>query len=532
VPAWRSLPGWPRLALTGAVAAAMAIVLAVTGVISFGGGTLVPPASAAVLLNRAAAAALNQPVPTDQELIYSDTTIYQPVYARAGGKITGHVLVRQEEWQSPASPSAFYRTSPCDVDGNPDHSQATCGFEGGYAPGAQTYSTYAGLRAIPAARLPGYLATILPAPAGLPLADRQWSGANFIAQLNPVLPPGFGAALFRALAQMPGTTLLPDATDAAGAHGIGIARTVLGMQGELREELIFDPASYQLIGQQSAVPGAGGYVVSATALRQYRFVGSGPAPGSGASPRADQFTYTDTRIVSHLTPGRVLRGSVRMWQSVDGSRPGAFRITPCPPGADCLVLIPPGADTPALPSYAGLTRLPRDPAALAAYLRHNTACREAAKAGPASTEWNALTALLGHAQLLPPGLGQELFQTAAAIPGAVVLPDVTDAAGGHGVTVARNSSSALRDELIFAPGSYRFIGIQQIVIHPLAGLRAGAVWSATSLADTHIADTAPVAPLDKSYVPQECGYMPAFYAVSSGSSGTLPSGSASSQAAP
>jgi hypothetical protein len=145
-----------------------------------------------------------------------------------------------------------------------------------------------------------------------------------------------------------------------------------------------------------------------------------------------------------------------------------------------------------------------------------------------------VAAILGNEQVLPPGLGRALFQTAAAIPGATVLPRVTDAAGGRGLAVARNESPALRQELIFTPGSYRFIGVQEILIRPLGSLRAGTVWVASSLADARIVNTAPVASLSQSYLPQSCGYTPGTIAIgSSGSpSSSAPAASAQASSAP
>jgi hypothetical protein len=338
-PGGPGLLSWPRLAVAAAIAVAVAAALIVATLIAPGGAST--PASAADLLRHAETAALAQPVPSDKELVYSDSVIYYATYTGAG-RPDGHVLVRQQEWQSPVSQTAYYSTTPCDIDGYLQRNQAACSFQGGYAPGATAYSTYAGLQTLPrsASRLLAYLAT-LPGPGGMTRPDREWSGANLIAGLNPVLPPRFGATLFRAIAQIPGTTLLPSASDAAGAHGIGLSRAVGGM----REELIFDPHTYRLIGQQyTALAHAAGYVTTATALLHTSLVSTGPgsaavpgpasAPagsGPGASPRNDQFIVTDTAFVvlgpssrqhtgSRFTP---LKATQLMWQSVDGSRPGA-----------------------------------------------------------------------------------------------------------------------------------------------------------------------------------------------------------------
>jgi hypothetical protein len=537
---------WPRLALAAGTAMALVVALAVAGVLPFGGAP--GPSASAAVLNRAAAAALAQPAPTDAQLVYTESSVYYTTYARHGRLVpAGHVLVRQEEWQSPVSPTAFFRTSPCDAFGDLQRSRGTCGFQGGYAPGASAYSTYAGLRRLPTSAGPllAYLAR-LPS-AGHSVADREWAGASLVAWLNPVLPPRFGAALFRAVARIPGAVLLPSATDAAGARGIGVARVA----GGVRQELIFDPGTYRLIGQQDAVPGRA-HVLWARALRHVRFVSTGPGsasatgPGAGpvlhGTPRDGQFIYTQVHVMG-IRPASMPEGprltvgqaTEQLWQSVDGSAPGAFGTAPCHAGQTCLVLIPPEAAAPALSTYAGLAALPRSPGALLSYLQQHGTCPASAGAGAravhvslAARQWSMVAGIVGNNQVLPAGLGKALFRAAAKIPGAMVLPGVTDAAGGRGIAVARAETPALRAELIFAPRSYRFIGVQEVVTRGTPGLRAGTVWAASSLVAAAIVDSAPVTSLSQAYSIQTCGYTPGFYTIGGSGTGSSSSGSSSS----
>ncbi|MGW0658196.1 CU044_5270 family protein [Streptodolium elevatio] len=60
-----------------------------------------------------------------------------------------------------------------------------------------------------------------------------------------VMPPEFSAALFRAAAELPGVTILPNATDALGRPGVAVA--MVAAQGS-REEWIFDPDTAELLG--------------------------------------------------------------------------------------------------------------------------------------------------------------------------------------------------------------------------------------------------------------------------------------------
>lgn len=78
-----------------------------------------------------------------------------------------------------------------------------------------------------------------------------------------LVPPKLAAALFRVAATIPGATLVSHATNAVGRTGVAVSRS--GM------ELIFDPQTYQLIGEggvlTKATPGVGpaGTVIASTA---------------------------------------------------------------------------------------------------------------------------------------------------------------------------------------------------------------------------------------------------------------------------
>ncbi|MEU6408503.1 CU044_5270 family protein [Microbispora sp. NPDC046933] len=57
------------------------------------------------------------------------------------------------------------------------------------------------------------------------------------------------AALFKAAATIPGVTVTENAEDAAGRTGIGVGR----VSGGVREEIIFDPSTYELLGERGIV---------------------------------------------------------------------------------------------------------------------------------------------------------------------------------------------------------------------------------------------------------------------------------------
>ncbi|WP_242903400.1 CU044_5270 family protein [Actinomadura terrae] len=82
-----------------------------------------------------------------------------------------------------------------------------------------------------------------------------------------LMPPALAAGLYRAAAKIPGVTLVPDAVDAAGRHGMAVAR----VQGPERTEWIFDKKTYDYLGQRSVLvkdgeAGKKGTVISHSAV--------------------------------------------------------------------------------------------------------------------------------------------------------------------------------------------------------------------------------------------------------------------------
>jgi hypothetical protein len=139
--------------------------------------------------------------------------------------------------------------------------------------------SYTGLRLLP--RSPVALDRYL---AGLPL--RGWGPApvrefEVIKELltTYVMPPALTAELYRALGNIPGVTVDRDAVDAAGRRGIGFQITLPRAAGGEIDQLVLDPKTYSLMGQQlilapSAGPAAG-RVLSGTAILSTALV-SGP----------------------------------------------------------------------------------------------------------------------------------------------------------------------------------------------------------------------------------------------------------------
>ena len=160
----------------------------------------------------------------------------------------------------------------------------------------------------------------------------------------------------------------------------------------------------------------------------------------------------------------------RIWWPVDDRKPGvewydAVRnerlpwSAPAPAtglGVSWLPVPPHGCPDapPARFTYKFLTTLPTNPATLRAWIY-------AHKNGGQSADDQAWTDIgdLLESTLTPPKLTAALFQVAAAIPGATVVPHATDAAGRPGIAVARFIQGSTEDsELIFGARTYRLLG--------------------------------------------------------------------------
>jgi len=98
-----------------------------------------------------------------------------------------------------------------------------------------------------------------PACAPIPVGDTVQDRAFMLidGMLQTVMPPDVRAALYRALAKIPGVTVVQGATDAAGRRGVALARAAAiegpGSSGWLRLEIILDPNSYRYLGARHVV---------------------------------------------------------------------------------------------------------------------------------------------------------------------------------------------------------------------------------------------------------------------------------------
>lgn len=227
-----------------------------------------------------------------------------------------------------------------------------------------------------------------------------------------------------------------------------------------------------------------------------------PATGAARGPAKGEFIYT----VESDVPDAVKK--VETWASVNGTKNGAVRWTRCPMGGPilptCLILLPKGHGPDALNdrTYTGIQQtLPTDPAILASYLQQHNSCDADPNnqlLAPNQAAFSELVMIINAIKVLPPGYGKLFFQAASKIKGTNVLAHIADAAGGSGTAVSMVESDARaykagrywgKFELIFTPGTYQFLGLQQY-----SGPAAHGPWkltSATSLRSYKFVKTAP-----------------------------------------
>ena len=217
------------------------------------------PVTTAELLAKIANAAARQPAPAvrDSQFMYIRSEVAFTNYTIADGHESSTMaklherqvwlpvanlcvsgLLIEDGWRTPLSPFPV-------VNGKVDRSipvgspqpDFTCPTEGHL--GDATYRLLQSLPTEPAALL-DYLK-----------AGKKWTNDGPVTEIGDliretIVPPALAAALYRVAALLPGATLVPDATNAVGQHGIAIAWT--SRAGST--EWIFDKTTLQYIGER------------------------------------------------------------------------------------------------------------------------------------------------------------------------------------------------------------------------------------------------------------------------------------------
>ena len=287
-PRWLRLPGTRgKLALTGlaGLAAAATAAAVATALTAPGGGQLpvgtASPAVKEMAYRAAAAAAAGPEVAPGQWVYWQEKTpdhTYE-VWTTADGTKAAYVYQGKVAFVPCIGPHAELVDS-CQYIGQPVVAPAERG--GGITIGGTNGKMpvpYAGLSSL--SRDPVALDRYL---AGLPL--RGWGPApvRVFQVIEDLLitygmPPALTAELYRALGNIPGVTVDRHATDIAGRHGIGFKIAIPSEQGGGFDELILDPKTFRLMGQQltlgQAAGAKAGQIVGGVAILKTALV-SGP----------------------------------------------------------------------------------------------------------------------------------------------------------------------------------------------------------------------------------------------------------------
>jgi hypothetical protein len=243
------------------------------------------PATPAALLAKIADAAARQPAPVvrNGEFMYIRSEVAYSVDTITNGHETSTMekLHERQIWlpvanicdtgllieygsRTPLSPFPLVngkvdRTPPSGDEPRPNF---TCPSEGHL--GDVTYRLMQSMPTKPAALL-AYLR-----------AGKKWTNDDPATEIGDlirenIVPPALAAALYRVAAHLPGATLVPDATNAVGQHGVGIAWTTAGAGEQYRTEWIFSKTTLQYIGERDYNVSTGA-VYGESAILQRAFV--------------------------------------------------------------------------------------------------------------------------------------------------------------------------------------------------------------------------------------------------------------------
>ncbi|TDD87394.1 CU044_5270 family protein [Actinomadura rubrisoli] len=281
------------LLMSAATAAAAAGALAVALLVAPDSGPKTAPvANVSLLLNRAADAALKDPLPTPRpdQYIYIELQETQPADATGSEGWLGRQ--HTQLWQSVNGARPNYarhlQLSPLPIPGRPLPPAAKR--QPSIAP-EELLAEPCGIRppldrpyldALPAD--PGALLRLMDGAGGDgDRGDRLWESASNLL-VSSAAPPPVQAALYRAIARIPGVRLVDRSEDAAGREGIAVAR----VNGAIRTELIFDRTSYAFLGERGVVVSTGddgpaGALVSSSAVLRVSVADAPPKPGPNAA---------------------------------------------------------------------------------------------------------------------------------------------------------------------------------------------------------------------------------------------------------
>jgi hypothetical protein len=245
--------GW-RLAVTGGLAVALAGGLIAAQTLSIGDHAPETNAEAAEILQNAALTAQEQPdvAARPDQFVYVESMTAYAVTAVAGGKTTTTIVPRLRRiWLSvDGTGNGVLRERP----------QAGGSWEESPLPGCRDgkWVEIKGFQSGGCEPMPAYLGDLPTDTDAMykylydnshgdnPADVQAFITVGDLIRENYVRPQAM-AAMFNAAARIPGATVIRDAVDAAGRHGVAVAQTWQGA----RSELIFDAKTYAYLGERT-----------------------------------------------------------------------------------------------------------------------------------------------------------------------------------------------------------------------------------------------------------------------------------------
>lgn len=176
-----------------------------------------------------------------------------------------------------------------------------------------------------------------------------------------------------------------------------------------------------------------------------------------------------------------------VWMSPDGAKGWLMEPYRESIGRDGVTLDDPGNLEPSInaPSYDYLRTLPTDPDLLLKKIYEET---KGEGNGPDQQAFTTIGDLVRE-QVVPPKLAAGLYRAAARIPGVVLVDDSADAAGRHGVAIARtDEADGARTEWIFDRETYTYLGERTVQTRDVEGVEAGTVRGHTAVTDRAVVD--------------------------------------------
>ncbi|MFD9435229.1 CU044_5270 family protein [Streptomyces sp. NPDC060002] len=145
--------------------------------------------------------------------------------------------------------------------------------------------------------------------------------------------------------------------------------------------------------------------------------------------------------------------------------------------------VPAGFDR---PTYAWLASLPTDPGALLKLLYADTPVEEGEDKD--QEVFGRIGDLVGE-QIMPSATAAAFYKATARIPGVTEVADAVDAAGRHGIAIAREDTRhGTRTEWIFDPGTLDYLGVRTVFSRDTERAEAGTVYDTSAVLERAVVD--------------------------------------------